>query len=385
MGEQRGVSSLCFSDIMLPNQHGCLSLPRDGKLAGGKERGGHVFRRVLVPLEGAATDIAREAHALDVAQRLAEHEGARLVLLHVDRPHTTSTQLTTHVAIINRAAELRRTGVPVSVHFASGAPDENIARTAREEHADLIILAPQQRPLLRTLLQPGVTGRLMRHAPAPLLIVPERISDGHGTDGDTTLDALLEGGTASPVIVPLDGSPEAERALPLAIAFALTHHRALLLVTVAAPQPFVGIEMSYPGVVFPAGAELPEDRLREGLRYLGTVRRTLRTDHPDLAVQIAGRIGEVAPVVAEFAVAHPGSIVIMTTHGHGRALRLLLGSVATELLSLTPVPLLIVPSLPRSLRHGRLAHTRVEAVRAIGADEGGLETALDSLEPRSTI
>lgn len=360
-----------------------------------------MFRRVLVPLGGATTDSTRERSALELARRLAEREGARLVLLHVDRASAAGatdeteigrTQMATHGAVINHAAELRRIGVPVSVHFASGAPDQSIASTAREEHADLIVLAPHQRPLLRTLLQPGVTNHLMRRAPAPLLILPERLHGMRDAAAESALDATLADGTAAPVIVPLDGGHEAERALPLAAAFAWAHRRTLLLVTVVAPLPaIVGMEMAYPAVALPTAADLPEDRLRESLRYLGGVRRELRAHSPDLAVQTTGRIGEVAPVVADLAAAHPGSIVVMTTHGRGRALRLLLGSVAMELLSLTPAPLLIVPPRRRTLRRIDDTRVRVEAAGATAVmdaadtDAGRLESPPDALGPRPTF
>lgn len=328
-----------------------------------------MFRRVLVPLEGAANDTAREGRAIEVARQLAARDGARLVLLHVDRAHQVhpaDAQIVTHAAIIKRAAELRRTGAQVSVHFASGAPGDSIAYTAREEHADLIVVAPHQRSLLRTLLQPGVTGQLMRRAPAPLLVWPGRHCGAPGAEDDA-LDAVLAAGPAGPVIVPLDGSREAERALPLAEAFAQAHQRALLLVTVAAPLPFVGLDLSYPGVAFPTDAELPEDRLREGLRYVGGVRKEIQARQPGIAVQTAGRIGEPAPVVAELAASHPGSVVVMTTHGRGRALRLLLGSVATELLSMTPAPLFIVPPERRS--PGRPGGARVRMAALAGMED----------------
>lgn len=356
-----------------------------------------MFRRIVVPVEGAANDSAREAQVIEVARRLSEREGARLVLVHVDSADTADDRIATHAAIINRAAELRSADVPVSVHFASGAPGESIARTAREEHADLVVIAPHQRPLLRTLLRPGVTGQLMRRAPAPLLIWPEQALGARaGAISESALDAILAESTAAPapIIVPLDGSPEAERALPLAAALALSHQRTLLLVTVAAALPaFAGVEMAYPAMAYTAGAELPEDRLREGLRYLGAVRRELRADIPELAVQTAGRIGEVAPRLAVLAAAHPGSVMVMATHGRGRALRLLLGSVATEMLSLTPVPLFIVPPQQRDWRRrdgarGRMeVARRKEAVEAVGAadfDEVVLEPAMNTPEPRPT-
>lgn len=327
-----------------------------------------MFKRVLIPLEGAAADTAREGRAIEVARQLAAREGAQLVLLHVDRVHTDHAQVVTHATIINRAADLRSAGVQVRVHFTSGAPGESIAHIAREQHADLIVVAPHQRSLLRTLLQPGVTGQLMRHAPAPLLVWPERMGGAPAAEDDV-LAAALATGSGGPVIVPLDGSREAERALPLAEVFARARQRTLLLVTVAAPLPFMGLDMAYPAVALPTDAELPEDRLREGLRYVGTVRREIQARRPGLVVQTAGRIGEPAPVLAELAAAHPGSVVVMTTHGRGRALRLLLGSVATKLLSLTPAPLFIVPPQRRSASRPGDASVRMEGVEATEAME----------------
>ncbi|MFI5274193.1 MAG: universal stress protein [Ktedonobacterales bacterium] len=287
-----------------------------------------MFTRILVPMDATADGATREDHALTAARRLAEREGAQLVLLHVDAD-AAHAQIATRAALLDRATALRRAGRDTSVQFVYGSAGDGIARAAREEGADLIVISPRQRSLLRTLLRPGITAGLMRRAPAPLLIWPERMP---GARCDATLDT-----TSAPVIVPLDGSPEAERALPLAEAFAQEHRRTLLLVIVAVPITFAASEVPYA-----AEAELPEERLHAGLHYLGRVRKeiTLRTN---LRVQTMGRIGQVAVTVADVAAAHPGSVVVMTTHGRGRAQRLLLGSVATEMLSLTPAPLLIVP------------------------------------------
>lgn len=335
-----------------------------------------MFRRILVPLDGSTDGTAREEQALEAARRLAEREGAQLVLLHVDGD-AGSSRAATRAELLDQVATLSRGGTEVIIHFAYGTTDDGIVSTAREEGADLIVLSPRQRPLLQTLLRPGVTAELLRHTPAPVLIWPAQLP---GAQVDATFDAH-----GAPIIAPLDGSPEAERALPLAAAFAQAGQRPLLLVTVAAPLPaFAGMEMSYPGVALPTGVDQPEDRLREGLRYLGAVRRKLQADTPGLAVQTMGRMGQVAPTVADLAAAHPGCLVVMTTHGRGRALRLLLGSVATELLSLTPAPVFIVPPRSRSPRRNA-AHVRVEAAQGMDADEGVLELAPDALGPRPTF
>lgn len=326
-----------------------------------------MFTRILVPLDGTAEGTTREESALAAAQRLARREGAQLVLLHVDAD-ATSAQAVTRAEMLDRSAALSRAGTHASIRFTyapRGATDDGIVHAAREEGADLIVISPRQRPLLRTLLRPGVTAELVRHAPAPVLVWPESLPAAQ-------LDAALDGTTA-PIIVPLDGSPEAERALPLAEAFAQAHGRSLLLVTVATLHPILSAEVAGLGASAPVEDLAPKGRLVERLRYLQHVRKEIAA-RSGLPVQTMGRFGHVADAVADLAASHPGSMVVMTTHGRGRALRLLLGSVATELLRLTPVLLVIVP--PQLTTAARAVDTDV-GVGAVQTEEPEMEGVLE--------
>jgi len=150
------------------------------------------------------------------------------------------------------------------------------------------------------------------------------------------MDRLLKE-TVAPVIVPLDGSREAERALSLAEAFARQHHRVLLLVHVAVPVSCIGLEPTYA-----LSADYLSSCAAQGRRYLEATRRRLAR-HGGLVVQTMELTGGAAGEVARLAEAHPGALVVMTTHGRGHVASLLLGSVAAELIGVTTVPLLIMP------------------------------------------
>lgn len=342
-----------------------------------------MFTRILVPLEGTMDGSAREEQTFAAARCLAEREGAQLVLLHVDAD-AASAQAATRAEMLDRSQPpLSHDGTHASIRFAyapHGAIDHVIGGAAREEDADLIVISPRQRPLLQTLLRPGVTAELLCHAPAPVLVWPEGL---RGIELDAALDA-----TSAPIIVPLDGSPEAERALALAQALAKEHGRTLLLVTVAEPNSLLGVEAVGLGSVTPAEGLAPEGRLQEGLRYLQRMRKKVAA-HTGLPVQTMGRIGPVAPTIADLAEAHPGCLVVMTTHGRGHALRLLLGGVATELLRLTPAPLLIVPPA-RPSAHGQVQPAatfttpkRVQVEKAEAAEAA--EAAEDDAEPEEAF
>ena len=54
-------------------------------------------------------------------------------------------------------------------------------------------------------------------------------------------------------------------------------------------------------------------------------------------------IGEPAPAIARFAKTHHCEMIVMGTHGMGAIASLFLGSVATKVVHLSPLPVLLVP------------------------------------------
>ncbi len=138
------------------------------------------------------------------------------------------------------------------------------------------------------------------------------------------------------ILVPLDGSPFSEQALPLAISLARRADGALRLVYVHAPLGSVYAEAA---VTFDISLErelkhrekVYLDDLADRIRALGNV-----------PVQTVIAEGSVTPTIRAAVAGTEADLIVMTTHGRGPMGRFWLGSVADELVRESPVPLLLV-------------------------------------------
>ena len=128
--------------------------------------------------------------------------------MHVEPPVAAVMD---EIAIDNRmgslAAELREAGVQAHIITEFGKAAPAIATAAELDKVDLIVLA-EPRGLLEGLRCPSVTANVLARTAAPVLVVP--------TAATEELPKLLQFGGAQ-VIVPLDGSALAEKALPMAL------------------------------------------------------------------------------------------------------------------------------------------------------------------------
>ena len=120
----------------------------------------------------------------------------------------------------------------------------------------------------------------------------------------------------SKVILPLDGSELAQRALPYAKSFSSAFSVPLELVRAA-----------------DGGAQ-------DALQHLARVRDELRAE--GFAATTTALSGQAGPAVVDWACADPRALLVMSTHGRGGLARMALGSVTDRVLHTTPNPILIV-------------------------------------------
>ncbi|MBR9988526.1 MAG: universal stress protein [Gemmatimonadetes bacterium] len=139
----------------------------------------------------------------------------------------------------------------------------------------------------------------------------------------------------SAIMVPLDGSPFAEQALPLALAIGRSKCSRVQLVTVR-PAPFPGGE--------------DHDRNEAYVRVLAA---RVEGEHPGLITPwvLAGRAGpmyapqsssDVAELLVRHARDHEIELIVMTTHGRSGVERAWLGSVADSVIRTSTRPVLLV-------------------------------------------
>lgn len=286
-----------------------------------------MFRRILIPLDGTR----RAEEAIPFARELATSHEARIFLLHVEPPVAAVMD---EIAIDNRlesiAAELRAAGVQVHIVTEFGKTAPAIATAAELDKVDLIVMAPEPRGLLEGLRRPSVTASVLASTAAPILVV--------STAAVGESPKLLQFGGAQ-VIVPLDGSPLAEKAVPLALRVARRYDRPLLLLRVIPPVRVIAAGPE----TYPLVRESYDAEMREAHEYLNALRERLEATE-NVSVQTMFHRGIPAEVILALAETKPGSVLVMSTHGRTGLARLVLGSVTLAVARKASIPLLIAPT-----------------------------------------
>ena len=151
------------------------------------------------------------------------------------------------------------------------------------------------------------------------------------------------------IMMPTDGSPMSEQAIPIAATIARVQHAEVQAVYVVAPPPWSGLEMQEYGMPSDAYAQLSRFLDRRGKDRLDLITERIR----ETGIEASGVLLHGSP--AEALLSHEErtrpDLVVMSTHGHTGVLRFALGSVADRLAREGNTPCLLV----RSARDPQLA------------------------------
>lgn len=269
----------------------------------------------LVPLDGSSA----AEHALPWARALAAAYASRLVLMHVvdDREAGRDAAVKARDVFVGYAAEVAaREQIPlgegsIETGFGPAAP----AVLAASEQAGLVVLASHGRGGFQAAFLGSVADKIVRGARVPTLVVP-----GTGP---------VRGPGEGPIVVPLDGSPEGERALAVARDVAEKLGREIVLLRAYSVPPPAGAEFAY----YPAdwATQLEE----AAAAYLAEVAKS--TEKPFVVH------GPAAQAVVDLAESMDASLVVMASGGKGLARRIALGSTTDRVLHSLHRPLLILP------------------------------------------
>jgi nucleotide-binding universal stress UspA family protein len=142
------------------------------------------------------------------------------------------------------------------------------------------------------------------------------------------------------IVVPLDGSRLAERALPHAVALARATDSGLTLLQVVSTLQFVN-PLAWGTSPVSVASAVREGILESAGEYLRNV--SLQLGSEDKAVQIEVLEGDAAEAIIVFAEQHPEvAVIVMSTRGRSGLTRWVLGSVAEKVLEVSPVPLALI-------------------------------------------
>lgn len=305
------------------------------------------YRTILVPLDGSTLSEG----ALPTATALARKTGARLVLVKaawppaVVGPAPVEEQFgdvrEAQLYLEDVAADLRAEGytVKTAVHYTPVA--QGILTEVEVSQADLVVMTTHGRSGLGRWIFGSVAEAVMAHSPVPVWLVRANLPHA--------LDTLaLE---RPRLIVPLDGSTFSEAILEPARELAHTLDATLVLLRVVMPT-LPTADLAMPPLA-PSDTVTAEEE-DEAFAYLSEVAARYMED--GLRVQTTVRVGTPAEAILEESQVPGTGLVLMATHGRTGMARVLLGSVAMEVLRRGALPMLLARPVG-----ARLAPTKEEA------------------------
>jgi nucleotide-binding universal stress UspA family protein len=219
-------------------------------------------------------------------------------------------------------ATLERPGLAVERAVLHGRPATVIVERAADFRAELVVIGSRGRGPLTSMLLGSVSAEVVDHAPCPVLVVRRP--------------------TADSVLVAVDGSPSAQSAITYLTANRILANRPVEVLTVAAGGD--RSDSSSLGVFSEASFDAFEEE-----------RRNWRRHAEDIAAAAAQRLGDegyrarwsistghAAHEIIEAARCFGSGLIVMGSRGHSGLTRILLGSVARNVLLHTSASVLIV-------------------------------------------
>jgi nucleotide-binding universal stress UspA family protein len=301
-----------------------------------------MYHRLLVPLDGSPF----AEQALPLALGIAGRAGAslRLVRVHVlyalqepaaswgpydpEMERLCQDQEQSYLdGVVQRLA--RVSAVPVTADVVQGPAGDAILEEARACKAALVVMTTHGRGPLTRLWLGSVADELARRATVPVLLLRPQ----EGIPGPPQSAAFSHG------LIPLDGTPLAERMLEPALELGRLTGARYTLLRVVVPSLFAGHD---PTLDSPTGGgeAMLARRQREAQEYVGAVASRLRGQgfpveacvvtafHPATAIlDKARRVG--------------ADLIALTTRGHRGIKRWLLGSVADKVVRGATTPVLV--------------------------------------------
>ncbi len=197
-----------------------------------------------------------------------------------------------------------------------------LVELAADLRAELVIMGSRGRGPLRSMLLGSVSAEVVDHAPCPVLVVRRAAADS--------------------LLVAVDGSPSADGAVSFLVASKILAGRHIEVLSVA-PGP--DLPMTLPvsegadRPLEPAEGRLVEDRWRAEATAATAARRL---DESGYTVRWSIGTGDAAHEIISAAENFESGLIVMGSRGHTGLTRLLLGSVARNVLLHTSASVLVV-------------------------------------------
>lgn len=298
-----------------------------------------MFKHILVPLDGSGL----AESALSAAVFLANSGTCEVTLLHVieerppsgvhgDRHLTTSEEADAYLRTLSERYFDSKVKVNYHVH---DAPVTGVARGIadhqKEFDPDLIVMCTHGRSGANTLVFGSIAQKIVSFGTVPVLIVqPDEGSED------------LKPFATSPILVPVDGTPEHEISLELAAKFAAEADSTIHLLMVIPTLRTLPGKWEDATKLLPTSADrLLEMAAEEAGEYLDNRRADLTKQGISVTADI--KRGDPANVICESAEKSGARLLVIATHGKSGLSAIWEGSVASRVLSKINLPVILVP------------------------------------------
>lgn len=263
--------------------------------------------RILVALDGSPGS----ERGLEAALAFVRGRGADLSLLRVSAGPADSDAARRYLEDV--CGRLGRDPGGVEMHVRHGAPAEQILKFVQDVGVDLVAMSTHARRGWGGGLAGSVTREVLRRTEVPVLVVRPEVSPR--ADGR--------------LVVALDGSPASELALADAARLARRLNEQVDLVRISAPL-VTASGVGEPPLMVSADDHAPYLAAKvQGMSERGVRARPV------------SKPGGAAAEVVRHARECEARLICMTTHGRSGVARLLLGSVAEEIVRTSPCPVLV--------------------------------------------
>jgi len=296
-----------------------------------------MYRRILVPLDGSKVAEQVLPYARYLAGKLkipvdllgVVDLAALTSAMRVANVRNLETLITGHAQRSEVYLEkISKTfpGVAVGETVRKGKPEEVVIEKAASESNTLIAMATHGRSGIDGWLLGSVAEKVLRGTTNPLLLV--RATEHGKGEGEETIKR---------VVVPLDGSPLAEKVLPHVTALAKAMAFETVLLRAYNLRQVISTFEGY----IPDWDALEKEAMGEAMSYLDSKVRALKSQGLIEVSSLASE-RETAQEIIDVATEGPNSLIAMCTHGRSGIKRWVLGSVTDRVVRHSGDPVLII-------------------------------------------
>ncbi len=295
------------------------------------------INNILVPLDGSKLSET----VLPLAALLAQQNHAKLTLFHVIEQHPPDTvhgerHLTDQNEANEYLEEMIRSlpdNINIDRHVHTSA-EKNVAVSivehSKELGVDLIVMCAHGQSGLQKRIFGNIAQQVLNLGDVPVLLLsPEK-------------ELRIESCSCQCILVPLDGDPDHEAGLKMAVELSQTCHAKLHLVMVIHKLSTLPGEQAASAVLLPSATSvLLELGCEEGEMYLAELMGKLL----DKNISVTGEVqrGDPAKQIIRAAKEFHADMIVLGTHSKTAMAAFWSGSVTPKIATQTHLPLLLVP------------------------------------------